>query len=59
MLSFMNKYLLFLFIFFIKITFANSEIIKLISVNGNERITDKTVIVFSKINIGDDLSIID
>ena len=55
----MNKYLLFLFIFFIKITFANSEIIKLISVNGNERITDKTVIVFSKINIGDDLSIID
>jgi outer membrane protein insertion porin family len=51
----MSKYFLILFIFFIKITFANAEIVKSISVNGNERITDQTVIIFSKINIGDDL----
>ena len=55
----MSKYFLILFIFFIKITFVNAEIVKSISVNGNERITDRTVIVFSKINIGDDLIIND
>jgi len=55
----MNKYLIFICIFFIKITFVNAEIIKLISVSGNERITDETVIIFSKFNIGDDLTIND
>ena len=55
----MSKYFLIFFIFFIKITFVNAEIVKSISVNGNERIADKTVIVFSKINIGDDLIIND
>ena len=55
----MSKYFLIFFIFFIKITFVNAEIVKSISVNGNERIADKTVIVFSKINIGDDLMISD
>ena len=51
----MIKYLIFLFIFFIKFTFVNAEVIKSISVNGNDRITDETVIIFSKVNIGDDL----
>ena len=55
----MSKYFLIFFIFFIKITFVNAEIVKSISVNGNERIADKTIIVFSKINIGDDLIIND
>jgi len=59
MLKLMSKYFLFFFIFFVKITFVNAEIIKSISVSGNERITDKTVIIFSKINIGDDLIIND
>jgi outer membrane protein insertion porin family len=59
MLKLMSKYFLILFILFIKITFVNAEIVKSISVNGNERIADKTVIVFSKINIGDDLIIND
>ena len=59
MLSIMCKYFLFFLIFFIKITFVNAEIIKSISVNGNERITNETVIIFSKINIGDDLIIND
>ena len=59
MLNLMFKYFLLFFIFFIKITFVNAEIIKSIAVNGNDRITDETVIIFSKINIGDDLMIND
>ena len=59
MLNLMSKYFLFLLFFFIKITFVNAEIIKSITVNGNERITDETVIIFSKFNIGDDLTIND
>ena len=59
MLKLMSKYFLFFFIFFVKINFVNAETIKSISVNGNERITDETVIIFSKINIGDDLIIND
>ena len=55
----MSKYFLIFFIFFIKISFVNAEIVKSISVNGNDRISDKTVIIFSKINIGDDLIIND
>ena len=59
MLNLMSKFFLFFFIFFVKISFVNAEVIKSISVNGNERISDKTVIIFSKINIGDDLNIND
>ena len=59
MLNLMCKYLLFFFIFFIKVNFVNAEIIKSISVNGNDRITDETVIIFSKVDIGDDLKIND
>ncbi len=59
MLKLMTKYFLFFFIFFFKIALTNAEIVKSISVNGNERITDNTVIIFSKINIGDDLTIND
>ena len=55
----MCKYFLFFLIFFMKITFVNSEIIKSISVNGNDRIADETVIIFSKVNIGDELIIND
>ena len=51
----MAKFFLFLCIFVIKTIFANAEIIKSISVNGNERITDETVVIFSKVNTGDDL----
>ena len=59
MLNFMIKYFLFFIICFIKINFVNAEIIKSISVNGNQRITDETIIIFSKVNIGDDLIIND
>ena len=55
----MVKYFLIFFFIFFKITFVNAEIVKSISVTGNERITDNTIIIFSKINIGDDLKIND
>jgi outer membrane protein insertion porin family len=57
MLNFMFKFFLFLCVLFIKITFVNAEIVKSILVNGNERIAEETIIIFSKINIGDDLTI--
>ncbi len=59
MLKLMIKYFLFFLIFFVKISFASAEIIKSISVNGNDRITDETIIVFSKVDIGDNLIIND
>jgi outer membrane protein insertion porin family len=55
----MIKYLTFLLIFFMEITFAKAEVIKSINVSGNERISDETIIIFSRINIGDDLIIND
>ena len=55
----MIKYLIFFLIFFMKITFVKAEVIKSITVSGNERIADETIIIFSKINIGDDLIIND
>mgnify|MGYP002032030976 CR=1 FL=1 len=59
MFNLMIKYLIFLLIFFMKITFVKAEVVKSINVSGNERITDETIIIFSKINIGDDLIIND
>ena len=55
MLDLIMKYILFLFLFLAKFSSVNAEIIKTISVNGNERITDETIIVFSNVKIGDDL----
>ena len=55
----MIKYFLFIFIFCLKLTFTNAEIVKSISVIGNDRITNETVIIFAKINIGDDLIVND
>ena len=59
MLKLMIKFFLFIFIFFIKIIFVNAEIVESISVKGNERIADNTIIVFSKINIGKDITVND
>ncbi|MDA8567274.1 hypothetical protein N9K63_00410 [Candidatus Pelagibacter bacterium] len=55
----MLKFFLFLIIFFTKFTYVNAEIIKSILVNGNERVSDETVIIFSNVNVGDDLIIND
>lgn len=59
MLKLMIKYFLIFFFIFFKISFVNAEIVKSIVVTGNERITDNTIIIFSKINIGEDLEIND
>ena len=53
----MIKYLFLFFVFFTKFSFVNAEVVKSISVNGNERISDETVIVFSNVEIGDNLLI--
>jgi len=55
----MFRFFIFLIVLIVKINLANAEIIKSISVNGNERISDETIIIFSKINIDDDLTIND
>ena len=55
----MFRFFLFLIVLIVKINLANAEIIKSISVNGNERISDETIIIFSKINIDDDLTLND
>ena len=59
MLKLMIKFFLFFIIFIFKVTFTNAEIVKSILVEGNERITDQTIIIFSKVNIGEDLIIND
>ena len=53
----MSKYFFIFFIFFFKLTLANAELVKKILIDGNERITNETIIIFSKTNIGDDLTI--
>ena len=54
-----NKYIKFLIhfvIFFNIFCFnANADIINQIKINGNERIADETILMFSKINVGDDV----
>jgi len=53
----MSKFFFIFFIFFFKLTLANAELVKKILIDGNERITNETIIIFSKTNIGDDLTI--
>ena len=51
------KFLLFIFLFnfiFLKHTYADN--IKKIIVNGNDRVSDETVIMFSKLRIGDNIN---
>ena len=52
--KFVKATLYFISIFFLTINFSFSEKIDSISVSGNERISDETVIMFSKLNIGKD-----
>ncbi len=44
------------FFLFININFANSEIIKKIDVSGNDRLAKETIILFSELNINDDVN---
>ena len=42
--------------FYLLINFANAEIVKKVTITGNDRISDETIIVFSSIKIGDDIN---
>jgi len=50
-----TNFLLTLFLFITVITPSFGEIVKKIEINGNERISKETIILFSKVNINDDL----
>ena len=53
--SMMFKYLLYILLILFKTTFAYSEIVNDIKVNGNDRVSKETVILFSDIKKGDDI----
>ena len=50
------KILLFLFVSFFIPSLSTADEIKKIKINGNERVSDETVIMFSNLNIGESLT---
>ena len=42
--------------FFLLLNFSNADTVKNIVINGNERISDETILVFSSIKIGDEIN---
>ena len=54
--SIMYKILIFVILFFLKINFALAEIINDIKILGNKRVSDETIINFSEIKKGDDVT---
>ena len=42
--------------FFLLLNFSNADTVKNIIINGNERISDETILVFSSIKIGDEIN---
>ena len=42
--------------FFLLLNFSNADTVKNIVINGNERISDETILVFSSIKIGDEVN---
>ena len=53
------KYSILFFLFFFKITIASSENLNKIVIVGNERISDETILMFSELNLGDNLKNLD
>ena len=51
-MSFLKFYLNIIFFILVFIFQASSEVIEKINVDGNQRISDKTIILFSGVNIG-------
>ena len=58
MLNFNVKKLLIIniFHFFLFFNFSNAEIVNKIIINGNERVSDETIIVFSALKLGDTIN---
>ena len=50
MIKNLRKFTFILILSFFKITLASSEIVKKIEINGNDRISDQTILMFSKIS---------
>ena len=58
MIKFSNNIKYFIFLFFIKFFFINnvySEQIKKIEIFGNDRLADETIVLFSNLEIGDNI----
>ena len=55
MIYFKNKIFFLIIVFFSISSAAFSEIINNIKVEGNKRVSDKSIEMFSNINIGDDV----
>ncbi len=51
-----NKFLLIILSLFIFTSLSYAEVVKKITINGNERISNETIIVFSSIKIGDNIT---
>ena len=48
-------YLLILFIIFLPVNYSHAEKIKEFKIVGNERLANETIVLFSELNIGDDI----
>ena len=55
--SFMYKILLFAVLLFLKITNSYAEVIKNIEIEGNNRVSNATILNFSDLKKGDDVSL--
>jgi len=53
MINFLSKII---FIIFFSITYVNAEIIKKIEINGNKRISDESIVIFSDLKTNKDIS---
>ncbi len=52
------KNLLYIFIFqIVFINYSNSETIKKFNISGNDRVTDETIIMFSNLEVGDEINV--
>ena len=52
------KKLLYIFIFqIVFINYSNSETIKKFNISGNDRVTDETIIMFSNLEVGDEINV--
>ena len=54
--KFIKYFSYFLLVFLITISKSHSDVVKSINVEGNERVSKETIIMFSNINIGDSIS---
>ena len=57
--KYLNHLKLILFLYFFLINSAYSEILKSIQINGNDRISNKTIEMFGNIEVGDNVNSVD